>query len=274
MHTILRAKERNYDSSRSCPLNKTDEAMIKPPDSPKHSQRKQNTRLKSSNHLGVSADGEKKHSHAYRQIKDLIINGTFDSMQALREVELSQMLNVSRTPIREALRQLASENFVKYVANKGVVVSDIGLAEVEDMMEARLTVEVATVRMCIQRMDGTILIELRDCLTQQEEALDRGDSAEFASHDRQFHRIIVAAARNARLEGFWESLIDHTQLIMNKVFTSVTDILSVSYAKHQDIFEAITTRNADAAARLTEEHVNDLRGDIVGIILDNQKNRK
>lgn len=214
---------------------------------------------------------ESKQVQAYRRIKELIINGTFEPLQALREVELAQMVDASRTPIREALRRLAAENFVQYVANKGVVVCDIGLDDVTDLMEARLTVETGTIRTCIQRMDANTLRAFRDSLVEQEKALKRGDLVEFAACDRRFHRLIVSGAKNVRLENFWKSLIDHTQLVMNRVFSFRQSIMIESLAMHNKLFEAVANKNIDSACALIERHINDLRSDIINILMKHER---
>jgi DNA-binding GntR family transcriptional regulator len=212
-------------------------------------------------------DVESKQIQAYKQIKELIIDGTFEPLRALREVELAQMLDTSRTPVREALRRLAAENFVEYVTNKGVVVCDIGLDDVADLMDARLTVEASAIRICIQRMDSDTLRSFRDCLAVQERVLKREDLAEFAACDRRFHRLIVSGAKNVRLENFWKTLIDHTQLVMNRVFSFRKSIMVESLNMHTNLFEAIANKNTDVACALIERHINDLRGDIIGIIM-------
>src|SRR5437764_6610157 len=91
--------------------------------------------------------------HAYLYLKELILEGEFNAGDRLIERELASKLNISRTPIREALFRLETQGFVKTVPRKGVVVSNISENEVIEVFTILSSLEVLAVKLAAQKMD-------------------------------------------------------------------------------------------------------------------------
>ena len=159
-----------------------------------------NALLKASAAPADTRAGRYKQDYAYDRMKHAIISGVFPPEKLLVERELCEMLGVSRTPVREALRRLSSEGLVESHPGRGMFVTRLNAADARQIYELKEALERMAVRLCILRMTGGELEELGGCLTAHEQAYARGDNELVADMDLQFHILLVEFARSAKIE--------------------------------------------------------------------------
>jgi DNA-binding GntR family transcriptional regulator len=138
-------------------------------------------------------------SRIYRVLFDQIIDGTLQPGQKLEEAVLAERLNASRTPIREALRELAARGMVELTPRKGVVVAQFSLDELADMLEAMCELEALCCRLSAQRMSLVEKKQLEELESEMNAAIARGDESGYLQLNREFHELICKGAQSKSL---------------------------------------------------------------------------
>ncbi len=200
-------------------------------------------------------------------LEDAIISGELAPGSVLRQEQLSARFEVSRTPVREALRRLASTGLVSFVPNRGVRVRMISLDELRQAFLVRAELEALVTGLATPRMAQSALAELSAAGERfeelTEELLDRRRSeaertrvtGDWVRANYRFHDVIYAAADVPLVEGIAKSA--------RRTFLSrwipggpeIDDLYRQNVAQHRAICDAIAARSADGARALAHEHV-------------------
>lgn len=135
-----------------------------------------------------------------RQIAQWIFDGQLPPGQKLDERGLAEKLSVSRTPVREALRQLQAAGLVDIVANRGAVVATIDLHRLVELFEVVAEFESVCARLATVRMTPIEKGRIQELLSEEQAAAQAGEIDAFATANRRLHTAIVAGAHNLALE--------------------------------------------------------------------------
>ncbi|QLF72042.1 GntR family transcriptional regulator (plasmid) [Peteryoungia desertarenae] len=190
-----------------------------------------------------------------RAIADLIVTGALRPGEKLDEVSLAGRFDVSRTPVREALRQLCAMGLVDRQPNKRAVVTNVSGKHLHAMFEAMAELEAVCARLAAQRMTSVERKELRDMHQASKRFVDASGGEDYAAYNTEFHTQIYRGAHNdyifelvtatrARLSPF-----RHAQFRLE-------GRLSQSWREHDRIVEAIISGQADEAAKAAYDHVS------------------
>src|SRR3954463_8831188 len=152
--------------------------------------------------------------HAYLYLKDLILEGKYRAGDRLIERELAAKLNISRTPIREALFRLESQGYVKTVPRKGVVVSNISEEEVIEVFTILASLEVLAVKIASQKMDKSTQLELNQKIKELLE-IKETDEKDFNFEHIQMNHLINKASKSPKLFEILSGLIDYIHMAAN-----------------------------------------------------------
>lgn len=191
---------------------------------------------------------------AYQGIKEMLLSGRFNSSETLSERQLCQELNVSRTPVREALRMLANDGMLEIIEGKGVVVRKVNLRDLIEVFELRLALEALAVQLFIERAADSDIKELRNIFDTAEQALAQGDRKTFMDHDMKFHHYIARGSKNTRLSQTIFNNYDQIQLMAVSVRDDI-ELCKTASAQHRAIMEAIERRDKQAAVSAMMEHI-------------------
>lgn len=197
-------------------------------------------------------EGSPQGQTAYHRLLDDIRQGSLAPGTRLREQDLARRFGVSRTPIREAIRQLEADGLVIHVPRVGAAVRSLEHAEVMELYEMRAVLEGTAARLAAR---GAADLELAELASLNEEMRAAGDDA--ARHYRlnqQFHRALMDAARNRFLSASMAAL-GRTMLILGPSTLGTPARAVEAVAEHADILEALRQRNADAAERHMRAHI-------------------
>jgi DNA-binding GntR family transcriptional regulator len=172
----------------------------------------------------------------------------------LGETALARSLGISRGPLREALGQLTAEGLVTIVPRRGAVVTRLTRKEFIDAYQVREALESLAIRLAVPRLGGAEKAELHRMCDDMEARAAAGDTRGFFEINRAFHRLLVRASGNAKLEAV------HTQLIgqMGRLMSKSAELrggLVQSAAEHRALLAAIDAGDAALSARLLEEHI-------------------
>lgn len=202
-----------------------------------------------------------------RQILTLVLRPGDD----LDEVRLSQEYGLSRTPLREVLRELAGQGYVDLRNNRGARVSDMGHTTLRDFFLTAPMIYSAVLRLAAENRTEEQIATLRQAQATFRSALVHGSSADRALANTHFHRVTGDMADNIYLSpSFNRLLIDHARIGMT-FYKSKDDgaesSLGTAADQHDDIIQAITLRDSDAAGNLAIEHWNLSRDQIERFVM-------
>jgi DNA-binding GntR family transcriptional regulator len=194
----------------------------------------------------------------YTQIQNDILNGVYKAGDSLVETKLSEELDVSRTPVREALRQLEQEGLVEATPNRGVVVKGITAQDIEDIYTIRMLIEGLAARWAAEKMTEEELKDLKETVELEEFYTLKNDTEQLLQFDSRFHDIIYRATKSMPLMHTLRTFHHYVQR------ARIVSIKSPGRAKlaleeHKAIYEAIKERDAEKAERLATEHVRNAR---------------
>ncbi len=191
---------------------------------------------------------------AFSQIRQQILNGTYKPGESLIETRLSEELGVSRTPIREALRQLELEGLVQAIPNKGAVVKGISEKDIEDIFVIRTMIEGLAARWAAEKITDEEIAELKEALEFEEFYTMKNDANHLMRYDTRFHEIIFRASKSRPLMHMLTTFHDYIQGARNFSFTT-PGRPQKALEEHRVIFDAIANKDAETAERLTVEHI-------------------
>jgi DNA-binding GntR family transcriptional regulator len=187
-------------------------------------------------------------------LSDAIFSGRLPPGTALREFALADELGVSRNTVREALRVLAAEGLVRHVINHGAYVASISEADIDDIYGARAVIELAGI--CAIQAGGQeyVLAELEAHVDALERAVAARDATAALTHDRAFHRAVVAATQNDHLLAAFVALQDELRLALSLQARSSAE-LGRTEDDHRELLEAIRSGSRPTAAAALNEHL-------------------
>jgi GntR family transcriptional regulator, rspAB operon transcriptional repressor len=192
---------------------------------------------------------------AYERLKRMIVTVEIPPGTALSEPALVARLGIGRTPVREALRQLASERLVVIFPRRGIVVAQLGLQEVQQLFEARLIVEGENARLAAERADAN---DERSLVSLNEDVHTAETDRSFASFldvDQRLHREIARIARNTFLAEAADRILTLTAWLWH-VHMARYGIEPSDFASHDRIIAAISDHDAPAAHQAMLDHID------------------
>jgi len=187
-------------------------------------------------------------------LEEMIAVGTLTPGQHLDETELAARFEVSRTPIREALIQLASMGVVVIRPRRGAIVADLGPQQLVEMFEVMSELEATCGRLAARRMTVEEQQALRAAHQACKEALDSQGPDDYYYKNEAFHEAIYAGSHNQFLIEQARSLYRRLRPY-RRLQLRVRNRLSNSYAEHDGVVQAIISGDGDKAAELLREHV-------------------
>ncbi len=199
----------------------------------------------------------KKHQTLREQIvaslRDSIIKGELNPGQKLTEPELAERLGISRTPIREAFRQLESEGFLTVIPRRGAVVSRITRKEIDDFYELKSLLEGYAARMAAEKITRKGIEKLQKINEQLEQLAEKGDVESFFWKNDEFHKTFISFCDNEKLLEFREHMVQRFMRFRLEAL-SVPGRLMNSVRQHRTIIRALSRRDGRLAEAVVLEH--------------------
>lgn len=199
---------------------------------------------------------ETNHSAAdriYVSLSDEIVSGQLGPGTHLNELELAERFGVSRTPVREAIRQLATADLVVTEPRRGAFVAKIPLQRLLQMFETMAELEGLCARLAARRMTIEEKMELRRVHESYEKYVGRADPTKYFEASLEFHRLIFAGTRNEVLAEIAGSLFDRLIPYRRRQMQS-GGRSAQSFAEHGNVLEAIRAGDEVTADRLFRAH--------------------
>ena len=190
----------------------------------------------------------------FESIREDILSGRYEQNTELKETAIGAELGVSRTPVREALRQLELEGLVVMIPRKGAEVARITEKDLRDVLEVRTSLEKLAIELACDRITEEDINDLNLACKDFEESFGKDDLTTIAEKDVAFHDIIFRATKNARLIQILNNLRE--QMYRYRLeYLKDTQSHGRLVEEHQKIVNAIIEKNKEEAVRLIQEHI-------------------
>lgn len=191
----------------------------------------------------------------YLELRARIVNKQLKPGQRLPEVKISAEMGVSRTPVREALRRLASEGLVRIIPNSGARVSAPTISEVEGAYAVREYLEELSVSLaCKYGIERRMSERFQEVLEAEEAAFAARNIEASLEANNDFHRLIADASKNTVLREYVENIILRTNVYI-LFYDPFDEDENYSTVEHKSILNAILAGNAEMSGKLLKEHL-------------------
>ncbi|MEH7382094.1 GntR family transcriptional regulator [Bacillus sp. JJ1533] len=192
------------------------------------------------------------YSYLYNQIIELSLKPG----SPISESEIGAQLNVSRTPIREALMQLAKENLIEIRPQIGTFVSLIDPKNIEESRFVRKAVELAVIREATEKLTAETLYKMEKNLTMQEIALREGNHKDFLAYDDEFHELIY---NGLEMDRIWQEIDQmngqYKRVRMLRLIKTDASDWEIILDEHRSIFNSLKNKDVVAAEEVVNEHI-------------------
>ena len=205
------------------------------------------------------------HQEVATRLRQRIVEGLIAPGSKLNERELAEQLNVSRTPLREAIRALAAEGLVELLPNRGAVATQLSAQDVADTFEVIAGIEGQSGELAAQRITDTELAEIRALHYEMLAAFTRRDLSTYYRLNAQIHTRINAAARNPVLTRTWATVNARLQALR---FRSNFDEAKWQRAvdEHERMVALLAARDGDGLRRLLVQHLEHKRDAVLELM--------
>ena len=203
----------------------------------------------------MAANGKSLRGQVFDKIRSDILKGRYQKGDELVECTIGKEMGVSRTPVREAIRQLELEGLVQLIPNKGAFVTGISASDVRDIYLIRSRLEGLAARMAAEHISSEQLAEMEETIVLSDYHVKKEHFEQVCEMDGKFHKLLYAASGSRILE---HTLTDFHQYVQRVRMASITNRIRMhkSNSEHEKILEAIRNKDGDQAEKVAEEHIS------------------
>lgn len=188
-------------------------------------------------------------------LRNSIIEGELNPGERINETAIASKLGISRSPIREAIKVLESENLVQIVNLRGSFVKDLSKKEIEDLYMVNSIIHRAAIRVAAGKMNSRMEKKLKKLMRQITKAFEEADNIDkIRLLARQFHRFIIEATGNDLLLKIHDSLRIQEERFRYYTIKAGAEALTEANNEHLAIGEALLKRDADLAESIINKH--------------------
>jgi DNA-binding GntR family transcriptional regulator len=205
----------------------------------------------------------------FRQMEGMILSGNIRPGERINESKISTLLGVSRAPIREALRLLASNGILEIRANRGMFVRDIKVQEVDELYDIRAALDALAGERAAALISEEQLQGLEKWMQEMAVHVEANDVEAYYRANINFHTAIVEISGNENLLSMYEGICKRMSLF-RKASLSLPGQLSVSLRKHKKILAAITSKDLLKAGNVLKNHTLEAKKTLLRAIMDKQ----
>jgi DNA-binding GntR family transcriptional regulator len=191
----------------------------------------------------------------FQALKSRILAGELSSDTPLKERELAEEFGISRTPVREALRQLVSEKLVRIVPNVGAFVGSLSWKDAVEIFAVRKVLEAFAAQLTTPRLTADRIADLEKVLKKSELAMKKGDASGYMKCDEEFHACLNGHCGNQHLTEMIRNVNDKTKLTRLRLsLFQNRESARLSLKEHKAILSCLKAKDAAGAGRLVWQH--------------------
>jgi DNA-binding GntR family transcriptional regulator len=189
------------------------------------------------------------HSYVYDSLRTQILSGELAPGTALVQATVAQELGLSMTPVREALRDLATEGLVTLSPHRGATVTTLNIADAQEIHLIRLRLEPDATAMAVEAVTDEVLQQAETIYAQLSEA----SAGEWVALNREFHILLLSPTPSPRLRGILSSLLEAAALYVGVAIAHRHG--PAPQLEHRKILDAYIARDARAASEAAAAHI-------------------
>ncbi|KIC45696.1 GntR family transcriptional regulator [Ruegeria sp. ANG-S4] len=198
-------------------------------------------------------------------LRERILSGDLIEGETIRQEALAEDYDVSRMPVREALKQLDAEGLVRLATNRGATVTEHSPEEIAEIFDLRGLLEVDLFRRAIPAMTAAQLGLCQDILEQMEASYDANDVAQWGALNQRFHAALYAPARRS----LTNELLHRVSLQSDRyirMHLSVMEQRGLARKEHRELLRLAQAGQTDAACTLLAEHIQRAKNQLLGLM--------
>jgi DNA-binding GntR family transcriptional regulator len=199
---------------------------------------------------------------AYNYLRNAIVSHELAPGSAIVEQDISGRLQISRTPIREAMKQLEAEGLITSTPARGSIVSEINIQDVNEIFDLRLALEVLALRTAINRITAEEVAELEVLFKGLNENCSKD---RFYESDRRLHDLITHNSGNRRLVRFIDNLMNSQIERFRYVAALKPERLKHSRKEHETLLRHIKTKDLEKAEASLREHIHNVKASVIAV---------
>lgn len=188
---------------------------------------------------------------AYFQLEQWIIDGTLQPGEKLTDIELAQALNLSRTPIREALQLLEMVGFVKMYPGKATTVTEVNKEDIKHLLPPLAVLQALAGELAVPNITEEQIKRLEEANQRFAKTIDEKDSFNALKIDEEFHRIIIEAAQNPYITTMLSRLQSH---VRRQFYHHSLELSEASRSEHDQIIQAFKDKDVELLSSLTKNN--------------------
>lgn len=188
---------------------------------------------------------------AYSQLEQWIIDGTLQPGEKLTDIELAQALNLSRTPIREALQLLEMVGFVKMYPGKATTVTEVNKEDIQHLLPPLAVLQALAGELAVPNITEEQIERLEEANQRFAKAIEEKNSFNALKIDEEFHRIIIEAAQNPYITTMLSRLQSH---VRRQFFHHSLELSEASRNEHDQIIQAFKDKDVELLSSLTKNN--------------------
>lgn len=193
----------------------------------------------------------------YMRLKTAILTNEYLPGQYLTELELAEVFETSKSPVRDALKQLQAERLVDAVSKRGYVITTLTSADVKDRLHVRQILEIAAAELAVNQISESGLDRLSVMVAELGDTIPDSDVKAQLLHNRQFHSAIAELSGN----NYLAELIDHVHADLQRALFAdiLTSSVQTMKRDHESIILSLASRNGALAKTAAARHVEETR---------------
>lgn len=209
----------------------------------------------------------------YDGLRKAIIQGVIPVGERLNEKVLSDYMNISRTPIRNAIKKLTEEDLVEYIPKYGVVVKRVTVSDAEEIYQIRIALETMATIAAMNRMTPENHLEMQALLRNMEEKNEAEEVQQVIRYCTEFNALIYRFSRMQRLEAVVGKMLEYVARFRD---ISLLDDQrrSLAVKEHGLIYRGMQTKDKELITLIVAEHLNHSKGFVMREIIRSQENMR
>ena len=204
-------------------------------------------------------------AQAYELMRQKIVTGEWPQGIHLKDNELAMQLGISATPVREALRKLASEGLVQNIPYKGMFVTSLSASQIKELLNVRLGLELMALESGLSLLSGAELDAMEQALADFDQALAQNNLVALLAADTSFHGLIVRASGNSVLNELYRQLTGRVQMLM--AIADLSGRMATGNVDHRQILLAMRARQLPEATTALRNHLVATRDALLAVTL-------
>jgi DNA-binding GntR family transcriptional regulator len=194
------------------------------------------------------------HDEVADRMRELIQSGEMEPRARINEGELTERFGISRTPLREAIKILATEGLLELLPNRGARVASISQSEIEEMMEVIAGLEATAADLACRTITDSDIDVIAAEHDRMVAAWKQADEAEYFRLNRAIHESIMAASRNTTLAGIYTSLSGRIQRSRYRAHQTAEQ-WARAVSEHEEMVALLRARDGSRLGTLMREHI-------------------